>query len=372
MLKHKNFLKITGAVILIFTLLGQVYGDENIYSKDYIINIMKKACDYQLDLQAKKLATEKSDLNYEWILGSFYTGVMALYEASKDETYLNDSIKLGDRKNWDLDIPDTRNADWQCIGQVYLELYLIKKDTKMIKGIQRNIDDQMAAPKPGREDWWWCDALYMAPPIYTRLYAATGDQKYLDFLNKMYWDTYDFLYDWEEHLFFRDKRFFDSKTASGKKVFWSRGNGWVFGGLARLIPYLPPEDPSRAKFEKLFKEMADKLAEIQPADGYWHPSLLDPDEFNTPETSGTAFYTFGLAWGVNKGLLEREKFEPVIKKAWEGLVKAVDENGRLGYVQSVADRPGPVKPEDTKEYAVGAFLQAGNEIIKMNINPKEK
>lgn len=337
----------------------------NIYSEEFIIQIMRKACDYSLDAQEKKLATDKKDINFEWVRGAFYTGVMALYEASKDEKYLNSAINWGEGKKWELDIPETRHADWQCIGQVYLELYLMKKDPRMLQGIKKNIDLQMSNPKPGRVDWWWCDALYMAPPVHTRLYAATGEKKYLDYLNTMYWDTYDFLYDKEEHLFFRDKNYFNAKTQEGKKVFWSRGNGWVVAGLARLLKYLPAEDPSRIKFETLFKEMSNKIAEIQPPNGLWGPSLLAYDDYKTIETSGSAFFTFGLAWGINNGLLDREKFEPVVKKAWKGLVAAITPEGKLGYVQKVAAAPGPVNPNDTREYAVGAFLLAGNEIIKM-------
>ncbi len=335
------------------------------FSPDGIRDVMRKACDYQLDLQARNAATLKSDINHEWVKGSFYTGVMALFEATGDSKYLDSALQYGEGKKWELDIPDTRNADWQCIGQVYLELYLMKKDPGMLAGIKRNMDAQMAAPKPGRVDWWWCDALYMAPPVLVRLYAATGEKKYLDYLNTMYWDTWDFLYDREEHLFFRDKNYFNAKTKNGRKVFWSRGNGWVLGGLARILKYLPEDDPGRPRFETLFKEMSARLAELQPEDGLWRPSLLDPDDFATSETSGTAFFTFGMAWGINNGLLDREKYEPVVKKGWAGLVRAVSPEGRLCHVQTVAAAPGPVKPQDTREYAAGAFLLAGNEILKM-------
>jgi len=369
MRKKASLVSLSGVLILamVYSLPAMASDAKDLYSRDFILDLMRKTCDYQLDLQAKKLGTQKEDLNYEWVLGSFYTGVMALYRASGDEKYLEQAIQLGERKNWDLDIPGTRNADWQCIGQVYLELFFIEKDPRMIQGIQRNINAQIADATPGRVDWWWCDSLYMAPPIHTRLFQATGDCRYLDYLNAMYWDTYDYLYDRQEHLFYRDKNYLEGKTANGQKIFWSRGNGWVLGGLARLIPYLPLAHPSRAKFEQLFVEMSGKIAAIQPPDGMWRPSLLDPEEFDFPETSGTSFFTFGLAWGVNQGLLEREKFEPVIKKAWEGLVASVDEAGKLRNVQAVAAKPGPVNPEDTREYAVGAFLQAGNEIIQMNI-----
>lgn len=330
-----------------------------------IKDIMRRACDYQLKLQSQDQATSRADINYEWVLGAFYTGVMGMYEATGDEKYLDAAMKYGTAKSWQLDKPETRHADWQCIGQVYLELYLLKKDPQMISGIKKNIDAQMADPKPGRVDWWWCDSLYMAPPVLTRLYAATGDKKYLEYLNTMYWDSYDYLYNEDEHLFYRDKNYFDARSKNGKEVYWSRGNGWVLAGLARLLEYLPKDDPGRPKFEKLFVDMSNRIAPLQQPDGLWRTSLLDPDDFKTSETSGSAFFTYAMAWGINNGLLGRAKFEPVVKKGWLGLTHAVTDEGRLGYVQAVAAAPGKVNPNDTREYAVGAFLLAGKELLDL-------
>lgn len=333
--------------------------------RDEIVDILKRTCDYQLRLQAEDKATSKADINYEWVRGAFYTGVMAMPEATGDPKYLQAALDYSERMNYQLAKPDTRHADWQCIGQTFVELYLLKKDPKMLSGAKENMDRQMAAPKPGREEWWWCDALHMAPPVLTRLHAATGDHRYLDYMHATFWDTYDFLYDKDEKLFYRDKGFFNAKTKSGKIAFWSRGNGWVMGGLARLLPYLPKDDFHRYRYEQLFKEMSAKLASIQQPDGLWYPALLDAEDPATSETSGSAFFTFALAWGINNGLLDRATFEPVVVKGWKGLVAAVTPEGKLGHVQRVAAAPGPVRAEDTREYAVGAFLQAGNEILKM-------
>lgn len=330
-----------------------------------IKDVMRRAADYQLQLQADDKATSITDHNYEWVLGAFYTGVMALYEATGDEKYLNAALNYGKAKDWQLDKPETRHADWQCIGQTYMELYLLKKDPQMMAGIKKNIDAQMATPQPGRVDWWWCDALYMAPPVLVRLHEATGDKKYLEYLNTMYWDTVDFLYNEEEDLFFRDKTFFETTTTAGTPAFWSRGNGWVLAGLPRVLDYLPEDDPGRPKYEALFKDMSKRIAGLQQPDGLWRSSLTAPEDFPTSETSGTAFFTYAMAWGINNGLLDRAKFEPVVKKGWTGLTRAVDANGRLGYVQAVAAAPGTVDPGTTREYAVGAFLLAGNEMLKL-------
>jgi len=330
-----------------------------------IKQLMRTTCDYQLDLQAKNAATNKSDINYEWVRGAFYTGVMVMTEATGDSKYMNAALKYGEEMNWNLAIPETRHADWQCVGQMFLEMYMLRRDPRMLAGIKENIDRQMADSKPGRVDWWWCDSLYMAPPVLTRLAATTGDHRYIDFLNTMFWDAYEFLFEEEEQLYFRDENYFNSLTANGQKVFWSRGNGWVLAGLARLLDYLPHDEPSRPRYISLFQQMANRIAGLQQADGLWRTSLLDPEEFETGETSGTAFFTYAMAWGINSGLLVREQYEPIVKKGWVALAKAVTPEGKLGYVQGVAAAPGEVNPQDTREYAVGALLLAGSELLKL-------
>lgn len=337
---------------------------------------MRRACDYQLDLQKSGAMTSTDDINYEWIRGAFYTGELAAWRATGDSKYLDAALEWGNSKNYAPNPPDTRHADWQCCGQAYLELYLLKKEPRMLEGIKANVDAQMAAPKPGRIEWWWCDALYMEPPVLTRLYAATGDRRYLKFLNEMYWDTTALLYSREERLFYRDTNFFEARSRNGKKVFWSRGNGWVLAGIARVLQYLPADDPGRPRFETLLREMSTRLVEIQPADGLWRPSLLDPEEIPTGETSGTAFFCFGICWGINNGLLDHATFAPAVVRAWNALTSKVTPEGRLGYVQgylqSVAGAPDVVRPDETREYAVGAFLLAGEEVLKLVASPSPR
>ncbi|KQM68182.1 glycosyl hydrolase family 88 [Sphingomonas sp. Leaf17] len=205
--------------------------------------------------------------------------------------------------------------------------------------------------------WCWCDALFMAPPAMIELSRQTGDPKYRDFALREFWATTDFLLDPVEQLYYRDSRFFDRRDDRQRKQFWSRGNGWVFAGMARIIPLLPKGSPDRRKMERLFVSMAGKLAGLQKPDGYWAPSLLAPEE-SPPETSGTAFYTYGMAWGIKAGLLPAATYTPVARKGWAALVRAIQPDGRLGYVQQVSDRPEKVEAQDTQYYGVGAFLLA--------------
>lgn len=332
-----------------------------------ILELMHKVADWQLE--------NPRDFHIlDWHYGAFYTGLMGLYETTKENRYLNEMINLGQKHDWKL-LNDIYHADRLTIGQVYTDLYNIKKDPKMLEKVQWVLDmhvdrkpeaDVTFENNPYNLEWWtWCDALYMAPPLFAKVYQATGEEKYLDYLDKHWWKTSDYLYSDQDSLYYRDDRFFDKRSENGKKVFWGRGNGWVIAGLARVIPYLPEDYENRSKYEKQFQEMAHKLLSIQGEDGMWRASLLDPEELPIGESSATAFFTYALSWGINNGLLEREEFELPVLEAWKALVNNVDEKGRLGYVQQVAGSPYPFFEDQSHVYASGAFLLAGKEMIKL-------
>jgi rhamnogalacturonyl hydrolase YesR len=206
----------------------------------------------------------------------------------------------------------------------------------------------------------------MAPPVYAKLAAMTGDARYLDFMEKEFRATYDFLYDKEQHLFYRDHRYFQQKEANGEKVFWGRGNGWVLAGLAHLLKELPHGGKEREFYVTLFKEMAHRVRSLQDTSGYWHASMLDPASYPNPETSATGFFCYGLAYGVNAGLLERGEYLPAITLAWRALVRSVYPDGKLGWVQPIGADPKKVERHMTEVYGVGAFLLAGSEVYKMS------
>jgi rhamnogalacturonyl hydrolase YesR len=236
----------------------------------------------------------------------------------------------------------------------------------------------IAEPRPGPEagwaeddNWSWCDALFMAPPTMALIAEATGDVRYLDLMNTMWWETYEYLYDPEEHLWYRDGRYViqadgsGPRTTNGRKIFWARGNGWVFAGLALVLEHMPADYPDRPRYEALFRDMAAALIAVQGEDGLWRSSLLDAEEFPIPESSGTGFFTFGLAWGVNSGLLDADTFRPAARQGWRGLVWAQQADGRLGWVQQIGYDPRSVSADDSMEYGTGAFLLAGSEMLKL-------
>ena len=183
-------------------------------------------------------------------------------------------------------------------------------------------------------------------------------------MNRMWWDVTDFLFDKEEHLYYRDKSFFEKRTSHGKKVFWGRGNGWVMGGLVQVLENLPKDNSEYNHYVELYKKMSIKIASLQKPDGLWPPSLLDAEEFPNKETSGSGFYVFALAWGINNGLLD-DGYLPIVKKGWDALTALVQPDGKLTYVQKIGSRPELVKESDNQEYGSGAFLMAGTEMIKL-------
>lgn len=311
-----------------------------------------------------------------WHMGALYAGMEVFRDIAEDpEKYTEWLTMIGDRNGWK---PHERpyHADDHAVGQFYLSLYEETKDPKMLEPFQKHFDWILANPKTGslkwgketdsHHRWGWCDALFMAPPVWARMAKVTGEKKYLDFMDQEYHATYDLLWDKEDHLFWRDSSFFPKREENGEKLYWSRGNGWVFGGLALMIPDLPEDWEGRDFYVDLFKEMAVSLKKCQREDGTWSMGLLGGVEgYPIKETSGTSFYVFGMAWGINNGLLDRAEYEPVVLKAWNALTESVTEEGMLGYVQPVGAAPGDSFPDKTEVYGVGAFLAASTEMYKM-------
>ncbi|MBN2578142.1 MAG: DUF4861 family protein [Pirellulales bacterium] len=362
------------AMIGLLTAVGMLQAVEKSAStKQGTLEIMQKVADWQLAHPSKFKPTS-------WTNGALCTGMMALGDISADPKYRDAMMALGRSLNWKLGRM-VYHPDDSCIGQTYCELYSLYRDPAMLVSLRERFDYILAHPSKGKVDekfpaegipagimrWWLCDVLFMGPPGWIRCYGVTGEKQYLDFMLQEWQATADHLFDKEEHLFYRDKRYFDKREANGKKVFWSRGNGWVMGGLVRLLQILPSNHPKRPWFIEKFRQMADRLADCQQEDGLWRASLLDPENYPAPETSGSSFHCYALTWGVNQGLLDRAKFEPIAQKAWAGLVKCVNPDGKLIHVQPVAGSPYRFDPNSTANYAVGAFLLAGSEQYRMHL-----
>ncbi len=314
-----------------------------------------------------------------WVIAPFYDGLLQAGFTTGDASLVASVIEFGQQAGWS---PSFRiyHADDHAVGHAWLDLYLLDKSKKeRLAPIQSRLDyvianpitealDHAKEPKTkgvvATDRWTWCDALYMAPPTLARLYAATGDKKYLEFLDREFRYTYDHLWSKDAGLFFRDGTFLNKKSPNGHRTFWSRGNGWVYGGLALLLQHLPKDYPSRSFYEGVFKDMTVAILRTQQATGLWNPNLDDPAEVPLGEASGTGFFVYGLAWGINNGILDRTTHWPAAQRGWEGLLKCRRPDGLIGYVQPIGAAPDKFGPSSIQDYGIGAFLLAGSEILR--------
>ncbi len=317
----------------------------------------------------------------DWIYSTFWTGLIKFHQYKNNDDYLKAMFRMGRLTNWE---PMGRpyDANMHLITYTHCELYEITQDPAIIEKsiwmanmpLLRWVDADMHFDgNDYKYEWWtWCDALFMAPPAYARLGALTADNKYFDYMDQQWWNVSDYLYSATDSLYFRDDSYFSKKSKNGQPVFWSRGNGWVLGGLCLVLEQLPSNYPNRYKYEQQFVEMVTKVASIQTEEGFWPTSLLDPEEFPLKETSGTAFFCYAIAWGINHGYLDQHSYMPQLNKAWKSIADAVHPNGMLGNVQLVGDSPVGVSNNDTAPYGPGAFLLAGAELLKLIDNNSER
>lgn len=289
-----------------------------------------------------------------WRQAVLQHGEMAAYGVTGDRAYRTYALRWAEQNDFALQGGDqTRNADQQAAGQVYLDLY--SGDRSQLTAI----DTSVAAMAPGSksDDWWWVDALYMGMPVFARLGVLEKQPSYVDKLYALYRNTKNVrtMYDTAAHLWSRDQEH--------RGIFWSRGNGWAFAALAETLQALPSTAPGHSDYVATFQEMAAALLKCQRSDGFWNADLGDPTHFGGPETSGTALFTYGLAWGIRHHLLDADRYLPAVVRAWHGLsTTALHSNGLVGYVQPGGGTPAPTGPKVTADFGVGVFLQAASQV----------
>jgi rhamnogalacturonyl hydrolase YesR len=300
----------------------------------------------------------------DWTFAALYPGFLALPPSVAGEKYRDAIFQIGKAAHWQPG-PRLLHADDQAVGQAYLDLYFAKHDPEMIAPIQSRMDKVMLTPDdPKKPLWWWCDALFMAPPVLAELSAATGRAEYVYYMDHEWDITARLLYDPNVHLYTRDATYLTKFETNGRKIFWARGNGWVIAGLAQVLEHLPADSPLRPKYVRMFQEIAASLLSLQGADGLWRPGLLDPESYPLSEVSGSAFITYAFAYGINNGLLDRKAYKSSVHKAWAGLLSHVYADGRLGAIQPIGAAPGAFTETSSYVYGVGAYLMAGSEIYR--------
>jgi len=364
---------------------GDVFAQRNNdpFDKATIDAIGDKVADWQLaNLDDLSYIRNQRPNFYDqrgWIQGALFVGMMNWAALPGNEAYFGPLRAISEENEWRLG-DRLFHGDDHIVGQLYLTLYKKEKDRQMIQHTIRQFnqilvvdpDDSLeflgdGIPGVGRAcqlRWCWCDALFMSPQTWIMLSLATGNDEYMAFADKEFWATTDYLLDPEFNLYYRDSRFFTMREEAGNKIFWSRGNGWVYGGIVNILKVLPQDHPSYPRYVQLYKDMSVTIASLQHDTGLWSPSLLDKNPNPTPETSGSGFMTYGLAWGLNNGHLDETTYGPVVRKGWQALVDAVGDDGKLGWVQPVGSAPDSVFETDSHLYGVGAFLLAASEMSK--------
>lgn len=308
-----------------------------------------------------------------WTWSVLYTGFLAASTSTGDPRYRDAMLAMSKKFNFELRnrLP---NADDQSVGSTYLELYLAQpaatRDQGWVAPTRADLDTILplaTLPKdPSKIPWWWCDALFMAPAVWAEASASTGDPRYIAYLHENWQRTSALLYDPEEHLYARDASYIPKRGPNSKKIFWSRGEGWVMGGIARTLDALPADDSHRAFYINQLREMSARVAQLQAPDGLWHASLLDPEHFPAPEVSGSALFTYAIAWGIHHDILDRKTYLPVVTRAWAGLLRHVYADGRLGDIQQTGAEPAYYLPSASYTYGVGGFLLAASEMKQLN------
>jgi len=389
-------------------------------SKATVLEAIRRANDYFTGLHSdptQDIVTDKTRPSNLWTRAIYFEGLMGLYGIEPDATRKSSDYDYAVRWAASPSHPwamantaastMTNNADNQACGQTYIDLYQIDAKAERIAVVKANIDDMVAMGTANV--WTWIDAIQMAMPVFVRLGVVTSDTRYFDAMWALYNDARTKqgggLYNPADGLWWRDLHFTpgggsqqkmtaalnsampasgtDANIVSpnGKSMYWSRGNGWVMAALVRVLDLLPASDSHRAQYIADLQAMAAALLPIQRSDGFWNESLLDPTQCSAiglagqdgPETSGTALFAYGLAWGIRKGVLDTSTYAQALSSAWNGLATvALQSNGLVGYVQSTGDRPctdsaalGPTKVANFDDYGVGAFLLAGSEVFRL-------
>lgn len=314
-----------------------------------------------------------------WTRGVYYEGLMALYSIAPKQDYYDYAVSWGSSHDWKLAKAFSRNADVQCAGQTFIDLYEIDKKVERIAHIKATIDSMMRTPKI--DDWTWIDAIQMSMPVFARLGKVYNNRTYFERMYEMYHHTKYIeggkgLFNPKDGLWWCDKNYDPPYSEpNGEDCYWSRGNGWVIAAVCRVLEDIPENEKHRNEYISDFKMMANALAKVQREDGFWNVSLHDPNNYGGKETTGTSLFIYGLAWGVNNGFLCSEKYKPVIAKAWNALLsEAEHSDGFLGYVQGTGKEPSSGQPvsyfrhPDFEDFGLGCFLLAGCQVYKMSLH----
>ncbi|ANW95309.1 hypothetical protein AXE80_02960 [Wenyingzhuangia fucanilytica] len=369
--------------LIIVIIIQKSYAQKEKITLKSVYTITKKVTDWQIetfDEMGKYRALPTQNLKHfhhrkrykdvVWNCGVLYSGILEWNTIAKDSVYDSWLLNIGYRNGWRLD--DHRsvfNADNHTVGYAYIQLFQQEKDSMIIQPLLKGFDKILETSEKEKSYWTWADALFMSPPVWASLGDLTGNLKYLSYMDKQYRLTYKHLWNAKDQLFYRDKARIKNREKNGANEYWSRGNGWVFGGLTYMLPHLPENWEGREFYITLFQQMAEALKKTQRTDGTWSMGMMgDEKDYPVKDVSGSNFFVFGLARGVNMGILDKKTYDPIIRKGWKALTSCVREDGLVGYVQGVGAAPGEAFANYTEVYGTGGFISAGAEMYKYLLN----
>ena len=369
----KKILSILASAFMVLPMSAQNAQQQPVLDAARSVNnyFMKKYADPTEPTFVKKI--RPSSL---WTRAVYYEGLMALYEIDKNPAYIDYTDRWANFHKWTpRNGTSTCDADDQCCSQTYLDRFMMTGDSAMLKPTIENLQKQMQT----KIGWWtWIDAIQMAMPVYAQMYKITGDRKYLEHGMKMYrWSRNEcgggLFNEKGDGLWWRDADYVPPyKEKDGKDCYWSRGNGWVLAAYVRVMNQLSPKDKIYKEVKKDFLTMCNGLAKCQREDGFWNVSLVSPTTYGGKETTGTALFLYGIAWGLQKGYLKEKVFRPIADKDWAAMAKdAVHADGFLGWVQGTGKDPSAGQPvtytkvPDFEDYGIGCFLLGAAEYYKL-------
>ena len=310
-----------------------------------------------------------------WTRGVYYEGLMALNAVDPQQRYIDYALDWANYWDWGMrnGVTLTRNADNYCCAQTYIDLYRMFGEAKMIEKTTECLENILNTPE-AEADWTWIDAIQMGMPALIKYGVTTSRPEFFEKAWIMYKWSRDRFLNTAEGLWWRDKDFCPPYTTpSGKNCYWGRGNGWVIAALARVLEELPENDPHREVYIEDFRNMCKALLGYQRSDGTWNCSIADPLDFGGPEATGTALFVYGMAWGVNHGLLDKDEYLPSITAGWNGLNRiCIHPNGFIGYSQGSGKEPKEAQPvtydkiPDFEDFGTGCYLLAAAEVYRLS------
>ena len=366
-----------GALMMAATLSAQNTAQQVLSTTQKVNDyFMAKYADPTLPTNVKKV--RPSSL---WTRAVYYEGLMALNDIDPQQRYMDYTDRWASFHQWTpRNGIKTCDADDQCCEQTYLMRYTQNKNEKILSTTLQNLDQQMERANPKNSSiygWWtWIDAIQMAMPVYMQVYKITGEEKYRDHAMQMYrWSRNECgggLFNEKDGLWWRDADYVPPyKEPDGKDCYWSRGNGWVYAALVRCMNQLDKKDKAYKELKKDFLMMSEGLKKCQREDGFWNPSLVSTNYAMT-ETSGTALFLYGMAWGIRNGLLKAKDYREACDQAWAAMVKtSVHSDGFLGWMQGTGKDPSDGQPlsytrvPDFEDYGTGCFLLGATEYYKL-------